>query len=70
MTLLLYAMAILGLSAACELSIDVPIERRIAALKKSSAMYKILFITNLPGSKYADNLPNSVNSIKCLQAKS
>ena len=44
MMLLLYAMVILELSAARELSIGIPIERRIAALKKSKTKYKLLFI--------------------------
>jgi hypothetical protein len=37
-------MAILELSAARELSVDMPIDRRIAAPKKNSAVLRILFI--------------------------
>jgi hypothetical protein len=37
-------MAILELSAARELSVDMPIDRRIAALKNNSAVLRILFI--------------------------
>jgi hypothetical protein len=49
-------MAIFELSAARELSTEIPIERRIAAPKNNSATYKILFITYLPKSTYANDL--------------
>jgi hypothetical protein len=63
-------MAILGLSAARELLIEVPIERRIAALRNNSTMQKILFITYLPGSTYADDLLFLVYPAKYLKTKS
>jgi hypothetical protein len=42
--LLLYATVMLVLSAARELSIEIPVEKRIAAINNNSEKPKILFI--------------------------
>jgi hypothetical protein len=48
--LLLYAIVISALSAARELSVEKPIERRIAALRNKSVIQNVFFILSSRGS--------------------